>query len=104
MLENQRNLDRYLRTHGAYLRSAGFGDLLEVDVDWTLWWHYHADRGGKITRWQGRTWAVSADGRHRLGLPDATWHRRLGYCRHDTDGAPETDLSRSVDHGTASEE
>jgi validoxylamine A glucosyltransferase len=101
MLENQRNLDRYLREHGAYLRDAGFGDLLEVDVDWTLWWHYHADRGGTIARWQGRAWAVSADGRHRLALPDATWHSRLGSCRHDAGDGAERDVSQSVDHGIA---
>ncbi len=48
MLQNQRNLDRHLRKHGESLRRYASDDDLEVDVDWTLWWHYHTDRGGSV--------------------------------------------------------
>lgn len=36
MLENQRNLDRYLRAHGEFLRCHAPDEDLEVDVDWGL--------------------------------------------------------------------
>jgi glycosyltransferase involved in cell wall biosynthesis len=103
MIENQRNLDRYLRQHGAYLRRAGFGGALEVDVDWTLWWHYHAERGGTIARQHGMVWAVSADRRHRLALPDKGWLARLGHCVHDPGDADGYNLADAADHGIATE-
>jgi glycosyltransferase involved in cell wall biosynthesis len=103
MIENQRNLDRYLRQHGAYLRQAGFDRALEADVDWTLWWHYHAERGGAIARQDGRIWAISADRRHRLALPGDGWLPRLGHCVHEP-GHPEGyNPANAIDHGVATE-
>jgi glycosyltransferase involved in cell wall biosynthesis len=103
MIDNQRNLDRYLRRHGAYLRRVGFDAALEVDVDWRLWWHYHAERGGIIAREQNVLWAVSADRRHRLALPDDGWLARLGHCVHETVDIDGHDLADALDHGVATQ-
>lgn len=36
-------LDLYLRRHGG-------NGVSEVDVDWSFWFHYHAERGGTVVR------------------------------------------------------
>ena len=73
MAENQRNLDFVLRRHGPQ-------PALEVDVDWGLWWHYHAERGGRLVRAvDGKLWAVNRGGTHRLQLDDERWSLRLGF-------------------------
>src|SRR5437762_6838640 len=102
MVENQRNLDQYLRRHGDFLRDNGFGDLIEIDVDWTLWWHYHAQRGGRVARAADGLWAVSADAEHRLALPDLDWLPQLGHCVHES-GDVLHNAERVTDHGTATE-
>jgi glycosyltransferase involved in cell wall biosynthesis len=104
MLENQRNLDRYLRQHGAFLRGNGPSDLLEIDVDWTLWWHYHAERGGTVARSAGCLWAVNGNREHRLHLPDDGWLSKLGHCPHEVGVLAVANLDRMVDHGVASEQ
>ncbi|MGH3713990.1 MAG: glycosyltransferase family 2 protein [Micromonosporaceae bacterium] len=98
MAENQRNLDYYLRKHGP-------NDVIETDIDWRLWFHYHADRGGVAVHADDRLWALSADGHHRLALADRSWLRRLG---HDSDparlaSAERGTLARATSHGVASE-
>lgn len=103
MVENQRNLDHYLRRHGTFLRRNGPNDLLEVDVDWSLWWHYHAERGGTVARSAGRLWAISGNRQHRLALPTASWLSRLGHCPHQDSTIPAADLDQMADHGTATE-
>jgi glycosyltransferase involved in cell wall biosynthesis len=75
MTENQRNLDFYLRRHG---RNA----LIETDVDWSLWWHYHLERGGSLVEGEKRLWALNGDRTRRIELPDPTWITRLGHCAH----------------------
>jgi glycosyltransferase involved in cell wall biosynthesis len=92
MRENQRNLDRYLRRNGP-------NGVSEVDVDWSLWFHYHADRGGTVVTWNGSLWAISGDHRHRLALPDADWLEPLGHCPHVTTTGE--DLAQLTDHGIA---
>ncbi len=96
MVENQRNLDFYLRRHGA-------NRIIETDVDWTLWWHYHAERGGTIALCDDRIWAVSGNRRHRLALADPGWLTRLGHCPHSGDDVAPHDLHPITDHGTATE-
>ena len=73
MEENQRNLDRYLRRWGS-------NGVSEADVDWSLWFHYHAERGGSVARSAKGLWAVSNDLRHRIALPNNGWLERLGHC------------------------
>ncbi|MGH3905208.1 MAG: glycosyltransferase family 2 protein [Pseudonocardiaceae bacterium] len=75
MVENQRNLDFYLRRHGA-------NRIIETDVDWTLWWHYHAERGGTVIRHNSQLWALNGARDRRLAIPDTSWLRRLGHCGH----------------------
>jgi hypothetical protein len=93
MVENQRNLDYYLRVHGP-------NSIIETDVNWTLWWHYHAERGGTVALYDQRLWAVNATQEHRLALPDPTWLTRLGHCEHAVELR---ELSGALDHGTAAE-
>lgn len=94
MVENQRNLDFYLRRHGA-------NRVIETDVDWTLWWHYHAERGGTVARLNGRIWAISGDRRHRLALPDPSWLATLGHCPHAGEQITERELRLMAEHGSA---
>ncbi|MGH3547437.1 MAG: glycosyltransferase family 2 protein [Pseudonocardiaceae bacterium] len=101
MLENQRNLDRYLRTHGEYLRQHAPADDLEVDVDWGLWWHYHADRGGAVVRAANQLWALSRNRRHRIALPDECWLRDLGHSPDGFTTIPAAVVEKIIDHGTA---
>lgn len=94
MEENQRNLDRYLRRRGP-------NGVSEVDVDWSLWFHYHAERGGTVARSPEGLWAVSGDHRHRIELPDESWLPRLGRCAHAGAEAPMADLTAMTRHGVA---
>lgn len=94
MVENQRNLDFYLRRHGS-------NPIIEADVDWTLWWHYHADRGGTVVHVGDLLWAVSGDRQHRIALPDPSWLVDLGHCPHAAHSAVQRDLRTLADHGTA---
>lgn len=101
MLENQRNLDRYLRAHGEFLRQRASEADLEADVDWRLWWHYHAERGGVVVRMANRLWAVSRNRQHRIALPDDGWLRNLGHDRDEYTTIPAADVEPMMDHGTA---
>lgn len=94
MGENQRNLDLYLRRHGG-------NGVSEVDVDWSLWFHYHAERGGVIVRSAEGLWAVSGDQQHKIALPDESWLPRLGHCVHAGTTVPLADLIGMTSHGTA---
>lgn len=101
MLENQRNLDRYLRAHGQFLRCHASNKDLEVDVDWGLWWHYHADRGGIVIRIADQLWAVSHNRQHRIALRDEGWLRELGHHPNEYATIPAADVERMIDHGIA---
>lgn len=94
MEENQRNLDRYLRRRG-------LNGVSEIDVNWSLSFHYHAERGGSIVRSAEGVWAISADRCHRIALPDDSWLEHLGYCVHAGAEVTPTELSGMTDHGTA---
>jgi glycosyltransferase involved in cell wall biosynthesis len=97
MMENQRNLDLYLRRHGS-------NRVIETDVDWRLWWHYHAERGGAVAWADGALWAISGDHRHRLALPDLGWLEQLGHCSHGLEERALSDLERMEDCGSASDD
>jgi glycosyltransferase involved in cell wall biosynthesis len=101
MWENQHNLDRYLRTHGDYLRATATDDELEVDVDWSLHLHYHADRGGTVVRSGGQLWAISRSGRDRLALPDPGWLAQLGHTDFAVSPMPRDQLALRIHRGTA---
>lgn len=94
MEENQRNLDRYLRCRGP-------NGVSEVDVDWSLWFHYHGERAGSVARSAEGLWAVSGDRCHRVALPDDSWLERLGHCVHAGFEVPPEELTLMTDHGTA---
>lgn len=94
MEENQRNLDVYLRRHGG-------NGVSEVDVDWSLWFHYHAERGGMVVRSAEGLWAVSGDRQHKIALPDESWIPRLGHCVHAGTTDHRADLVGMTGHGTA---
>jgi glycosyltransferase involved in cell wall biosynthesis len=94
MEENQRNLDRYLRRRGP-------NGVSEVDIDWSLWFHYHKERGGSVARSAEGLCAVSGDRRHRIALPDDHWLERLGHCAHVDSELPAAELAGMVNHGFA---
>ncbi|MBV9025520.1 MAG: glycosyltransferase family 2 protein [Streptomycetaceae bacterium] len=97
MAENQRNLDYYLRRHGP-------NPLMETDVDWRLWFHYHVERGGIAVRGSHTLWALDANRHHRLALPDASWLGLLGHYTgsvHQLPWADPDELAKALDHGTA---
>lgn len=94
--ENQRNLDLYLRRHGG-------NRVIEADVDWALWWHYHTDRGGTVARSDGRIWAISGDRRHRIAIPNSGWLSRLGHDPHAVHEIASDELHPITSHGVAAE-
>jgi glycosyltransferase involved in cell wall biosynthesis len=94
MHENQRNLDLYLRRHGP-------NGVSEVDIDWSLWFHYHAERSGSVVRSADGLCAISGDRRHRLALPDESWLVRLGHCAHAASPTTAEELAAITDHGSA---
>ena len=76
-LQSERNLDYVLRKHGPTATSDHWADF-------SVWWHYHADRGGCVVEdAHGRLWAVDPRERMRLLLPDSSWIERLGHHRPD---------------------
>lgn len=101
MTENQRNLDLYLRRHRDFLRRHHTDDDLEVDVDWRLWWHYHAERGGRAARDGEQFWVLSRDRRHRLAVPEPSWLPRLGHSLDTITPMSRDHLDQAADHGTA---
>jgi glycosyltransferase involved in cell wall biosynthesis len=94
MTENQRNLDYFLRRHGP-------NQLIEVDVDWKLWWHYHAERNGTVVSDGQSLWAVNAARDSRLRLPNSSWIGILGHCDHAVPQVGAADLAMITDRGTA---
>ncbi|MGH3823396.1 MAG: glycosyltransferase family 2 protein [Pseudonocardiaceae bacterium] len=101
MRENQWNLDFYLRRHGDFLRQHTSDDDLEVDVDWRLWWHYHAERGGTVVDVDGQLWAISRDRRHRIALPERRWLHHLGHPLDSVAPMPAAQVGELTDHGVA---
>jgi GT2 family glycosyltransferase len=92
-LEAERNLDYVLRKHGLDATSDHW-------ADWSIWWHYHADRGGRVIRGSdGRPWAVDRLNRFRLALPSDTWVSRLGH--EIAEPAAPGELERLHDAGEA---
>jgi hypothetical protein len=75
-LENERHLDYVLRKHGLDATSDEW-------ADWSVWWHYHADREGRVVQANGRLWAVDRGGRAKLELPSEEWVARLGHRLED---------------------
>jgi glycosyltransferase involved in cell wall biosynthesis len=94
--EWQRNLDYYIRRHADF--------DVEPLSDWSLWFHYHAERGGSVVRCLDTLWAVSRSGDHRLGLPGPEWLGRLGHCTHEIPAVGPDNLAASTDHGIAANE
>ncbi len=90
--EWQRNLDYYIRRHGVDM---------EPLSDWTLWFHYHVERGGTVARSRGKLWAFSRSGQDRIYLPDPSWLKKLGHCGHRIPAATDADLAKATDRGRA---
>jgi hypothetical protein len=93
---NQQNLDYMLRKHGP---EAAKDDA----ADWSVWWHYHADRRGRVVRVDGRLWAVDRADRVRLALPSEHWVARLGHSPDDVCETSRDALEELRDEGEALE-
>ena len=92
-LEIQRNLDYMLRKHGPL-------EAFAERINWSCWWHYHRERGGRVVRMDGDLWVVNTSGSHKLRLSGPEWISRLGFSvGHDATSAP--DAVRALDMGPA---
>ena len=96
MQENQRNLDYVLRKHGRHSAN-------EVDIDWSIWLHYHYERGGRIVSYKNSLWAINIDNNRRLKLPSQTWVKRLGNCISEIRTITDKEVSGLENMGSAKE-
>lgn len=94
--EWQRNLDHYIRRHGA--------SDMESICDWSLWFHYHAERGGRVVRCGDELWALNKATTDRLRLTSPDWLSRLGHCGHRIPTLSRADLAAAADRGRADDE
>lgn len=75
-IENQINLDYFLRKHGS-------NKYYENMVDWQYWWHYHKLRQGEIHQIDNKLLAINASKTKALFLTDSSWISRLGFSEGD---------------------
>jgi len=95
--ENQKNLDYLLRKHGAH-------EVLEREIDWAYWRHYHRQRGGRVIMVEGTLWAINQVGTHRLRLPKIEWVERLGFFLvQEVQQLEQREIEAAADMGTAAE-
>jgi GT2 family glycosyltransferase len=86
-LEAERNLDYVLRRLGVDAVSDTF-------ADWTVWWHYHHDRGGALWAIDGCHYAVNRDRSRAIVLPSPDWTDKLGYPHNRARPAKPEELAR----------
>jgi GT2 family glycosyltransferase len=85
-LEAERNLDYVLRR-------LGIDAISDAYADWTVWWHYHRERGGALWVVDDFHYALNRPRTHALLLPDLGWIARLGYDAAAVYQATEQDLA-----------
>jgi hypothetical protein len=85
-IEAERNLDYVLRRLGVEAIS-------DVYADWTVWWHYHRERGGAVVMVEGSHYALNRSRSHALVLPDSDWVAKLGFDGADVEPMTELDLA-----------
>ena len=95
-LEAERNLDYVLRRLGPEA-------ITDAYADWTVWWHYHRDRGGAVKRDSATLYAVNRTGKRALALPDSSWLARLGFDAGEVAEMGEEELASIEVLGQASE-
>ena len=95
-LEAERNLDYVLRRLGPEA-------ITDAYADWTVWWHYHRDRGGAVKRDSATLYAVNRTGERALALPDSSWLARLGFEGGEVAEMEEGELASLEGHGQARE-
>lgn len=71
-IENQINLDYFLRKHGS-------NEYYENMVDWQYWWHYHKLRQGEVRQIDNKLLAIDASKTKALLLTDNSWLGKLGF-------------------------
>lgn len=95
-LEAERNLDYVLRRLGPEA-------ITDAYADWTVWWHYHRDRGGAVKRDSATLYAVNRTGERAIALPDSSWLARLGFDGGHVAEMDDGDLGSIEVHGQARE-
>jgi GT2 family glycosyltransferase len=85
-VEAERNLDYVLRR-------LGVDAIPDTYADWTVWWHYHRERGGSVWVVDRRYYAVNRSRTHGLPLPDSTWIVKLGHEPATVQPATNRDLA-----------
>jgi GT2 family glycosyltransferase len=95
-LEAERNLDYVLRRLGP-------GAITDAYADWTVWWHYHRDRGGAVKRDSATLYAVNRMGTSAIALPDSSWLGRLGFDGGEIAEMEDGDIASIEVHGQARE-
>ncbi len=76
LLENQKNLDYFLRKHG-------FAEYYASMIEWQYWWHYTAQRSGKLVKNRETIWAINYNDSKRIEVPTLEWVTRMGYSQND---------------------
>jgi GT2 family glycosyltransferase len=84
-IDAERNLDYVLRR-------LGLDAISDAYADWTVWWHYHRERGGAVWSIDDRHYALNRRRTHALQLSDPAWIARLGFDDADVLPAIEEDL------------
>lgn len=94
-IENQKNLHYTLLKHG-------INEVLEKELDWTFWWHFHRVRGGILTLIDSVFLAINKPRTHKMKLPSVDWIRQLGFqSLNDLKQVENTELM--IDVGDAKE-
>jgi glycosyltransferase involved in cell wall biosynthesis len=95
-LEAERNLDYVLRRLGPEA-------ITDAYADWTVWWHYHRDRGGVVKRDSAALYAVNRRRDRAIALPDSSWLARLGFNGAEVAEMADGELASMEVHGQAHE-
>lgn len=75
-IENQINLDYFLRKHGS-------NKYYENLVDWQYWWHYHKLRQGEIHQIDKKLLVLNSSKTKALFFTDSSWISKLGFSESD---------------------
>lgn len=80
-LENQKNLNFILQTHG-------FNSYYASDIDWSLWWHYSISLGSYLVYEDNSFWIINQSNTNKIQIPDKSWLKKLGFTKESIKEKP----------------